>query len=144
MFSRSCEYAFRALIQVARCTAEGRHCPVEQLADGGATPTAFTAKVMQKLARAGLVDSVKGRHGGYLMDKRLARRVRLADVVKAIDGDALYKGCALGLKQCSHAHPCPLHDRFVAVRDDLQRMLEGTSIQDLLEGVAPGEPVRIR
>jgi Rrf2 family iron-sulfur cluster assembly transcriptional regulator len=144
MFSKACEYAFRALIQVARCTAEGRHCSVDELAKGGGSPVAFTAKVMQKLTRAGLVESVRGWHGGYWMDERLAKRVRLADVVKAIDDDSVYKGCALGLKQCSHTNPCPLHERFIAVRDDLRRMLEGTSIQDLVEGVEPGALLRIR
>lgn len=144
MFSKACEYALRALIQVARCTAEGHHCSVEHLAEGGGSPVAFTAKVMQKLTHAGLVESVKGRNGGYRMNERLAKRVCLADVVKAIDDDSVYKGCALGLKQCSHTNPCPLHDRFIAVRDDLRRILESTSIQDLVEGVKPGAPLRIR
>jgi DNA-binding IscR family transcriptional regulator len=52
-------------------------------------------------------------------------------IVQAIDGDKTFKGCALGLEECNEEHPCPIHDKFKAVRDDLKYMLESTSLEEL-------------
>ncbi len=144
VFSKACEYAFRAMVLIAAGSADGGRLTVQDVAKGTGTPPAFAAKILQKLARARLLHSLKGPGGGYELGPALARKVKLSDVVKAIDDDSVYKGCALGLTECSNRNPCPLHDRFIAVREDLQRMLEGTSIQDLTEGFDPRKPLRLR
>ena len=47
--------------------------------------------------------------------------------------------CALGLHQCDAAKPCPLHDHFLGIREDLRRMLERTSVHDLMSGLRDGD-----
>lgn len=59
-------------------------------------------------------------------------------VVNAIDGDQVYRGCAMGLPQCGTRKPCPLHDHFQQVRDDLRAMLEGTNLHTLSLGLEEG------
>ena len=54
------------------------------------------------------------------------------DIVGVLDGDTIYKGCGLGLKQCDANSPCPLHYKFVDIRENLKNMLESTSITSLL------------
>lgn len=56
----------------------------------------------------------------------------------AIDGDAIYCGCGLGLKECNAQKPCPEHDKFAKIRDDLKEMLENTSIYELATGLEIG------
>jgi DNA-binding IscR family transcriptional regulator len=51
--------------------------------------------------------------------------------VKAIDGDSIYRGCGLGLEQCNENHPCPVHDKFKIVRNDLKHLLEQTTLEKL-------------
>jgi DNA-binding IscR family transcriptional regulator len=72
------------------------------------------------------------------MGKGSIDEVNLSEVVKAIDGDAIYRGCGLGLKECDASKPCPVHDKFAKVRSNLQEMLEDTSIYELASGLETG------
>ncbi|MCB0770082.1 MAG: Rrf2 family transcriptional regulator [Flavobacteriales bacterium] len=138
MFSKACEYAIRAVVCIAGCGYEGRRMGLKEIAERTDSPEAFTAKILQKMSRAGLVLSMKGPGGGFEVTPELAKKVRLSDIVSAIDGDRIYTGCALGLSQCNSEKPCPLHDHFIAVREDLRTMLEGTTLQDLVDGLRSG------
>lgn len=140
MFSRACVYGIRAIVCLAACGSkeEGR-LNLKEVAKRTDSPEAFTAKVLQQLSRAGLVRSVKGPNGGFEITTEEAKKVRLSHVVAAIDGDAIYTGCALGLHQCDAAKPCPLHDHFLGIREDLRRMLERTSVHDLMSGLRDGD-----
>ncbi|MCC7501729.1 MAG: Rrf2 family transcriptional regulator [Flavobacteriales bacterium] len=139
MFSKACEYAIRATILIAKASEEGYRLNVKAIAAQTDSPEAFTAKILQKLGHHGLITSVKGPGGGFDLPKAQARKVTLSDIVKVIDDDSIYKGCALGLAQCNSAKPCPLHDHFLRIREDLRRMLEGTTVHDLMSGLAEGE-----
>ena len=140
MFSKACEYAIRAVVCIAAC-GEGKSMNLKAVAKETAIPEAFTAKVLQQLVHAQLVLSTKGPGGGFSMPAALARKVKLSHIVSTIDGDAIYKGCALGLPHCDAARPCALHDHFLKVREDLRRMLERTSVQDLVKDMKEGMSV---
>jgi DNA-binding IscR family transcriptional regulator len=64
----------------------------------------------------------------------------LKDIVEAVDGNAVFTGCALGLKQCSEINPCPLHNQFKAIRSEINQLLQTTEIgkfnHDLLLGIS--------
>jgi len=139
MFSKACEYAIRATVRIAEATAAGQRVTVRTIADGIGSPEAFTAKTLQKLVKAGHIGSMKGPGGGFNLTPARAKKLKLSTIVDTIDGDGIYTGCALGLPQCDNASPCPLHERFTQVRDDLRRLLESTTVHELLGGGAPGK-----
>lgn len=126
------------MICLAACSEKGERLTLSEIASKTDSPHAFTAKVLQQLTKAGLIDSMKGPNGGFSLPTAKAQEVKLSHVVRAIDGDAIYTGCGLGLKECSDKRPCPLHVHFLQVRKDLRRMLEGTSIEDLSRGLKDG------
>lgn len=64
--------------------------------------------------------------------------LKLSSIVAAIDGDDIYKGCGLGLEKCNEKKPCPMHDQFKAIRDELKKMLETTSVKELALGLKDG------
>jgi Rrf2 family iron-sulfur cluster assembly transcriptional regulator len=138
MFSKACQYAIRATVLIAMEGRNGRRMSLVDIAQSTGSPPAFTAKVLQQLARAGILDSTKGPNGGFDLTPAKARKVKLSMVVKAIDGDDVYKGCGMGLPQCNAKKPCPLHDHFQQVRDDLRRMLESTDMHTLSLGLDAG------
>jgi|SRR5579859_4923267 len=122
MFSKACEYAIRAVLFIAQKSRDGAKVGVREIAKGIDSPEHFIAKILQDLSRKGVVQSQKGPSGGFYLDER-SLKTPIADIVRIVDGDEIFTGCALGLKQCSEAKPCPLHQEFKKIRDDLSQLL---------------------
>ncbi len=93
-------------------------------------PANYLSKVLGQLSKLGLLESRKGRGGGY----RLARdpaSVHLRDIVLPIDGIERATRCAFGLPTCSDDDPCPLHDEWKLVKEGFERMLSSRTLADL-------------
>jgi Rrf2 family protein len=132
MFSKTCEYALRALIYITQQTKNGGRIGIKDIAAGIDSPEYFIAKILQDLSRKGFVQSAKGPTGGFYLDSVSLNR-SLADIVKEMDGDKIFSGCALGLKECSETHPCPVHNEFKHIRNNLQKMLNDMKIGDFVD-----------
>lgn len=127
MFSKTCEYAIRAMIFIAQRSKAGNRVGIKVIAKAIDAPEHFIAKILQDLSRKGLVQSLKGPTGGFFMEEE-SSECSLADIVTAIDGDKLFTGCALGLRNCNEKKPCPIHNEFKKVREDIYNMLEAARI----------------
>ncbi|HET8736534.1 MAG TPA: Rrf2 family transcriptional regulator [Pricia sp.] len=138
MFSKACEYGIRAATYIATQSLTGRRVSLREIAEEIDSPMAFTAKILQQLSRNQILDSAKGAAGGFEIERARIDQIRLGDIVFAIDGNAVYAGCGLGLRECNAAKPCPVHDKFVAIRNDLQQMLENTSLYEMTLGLEAG------
>jgi len=132
MFSKTCEYAIRAMIFIAQQSKNGHKTGIKEIAKGIDSPEFFIAKILQDLVRRGLLQSAKGRHGGFYLDKQLMK-CSVADIVRAIDGDKLFSGCGLGLNQCSESKPCPIHHEFKKLRKNVFDMLQKARLSDFPE-----------
>jgi Rrf2 family protein len=139
MFSRACEYGIKATIYIAMQSKEARRVSLKDIAGSSNAPEAFTAKILQILAKANVITSVRGPAGGFEIDADQLSTLKLSQIVSAIDGDEIYKGCGLGLHECSETQPCPVHHKFAKIRNDLRQMLETTTIVELAEGTSKGE-----
>lgn len=117
----------RAVFFIALKTADGGRVGIKEISAGIDSPEHFLAKILQDLSRRGLVQSVKGPNGGFYLEESSLNRP-LSDIVEAVDGNGIFVGCALGLKQCSEVNPCPLHNEFKEIRGRIQQMLYTTSI----------------
>ncbi|TJY37358.1 RrF2 family transcriptional regulator [Pontimicrobium aquaticum] len=138
MFSKACEYGIRATIHISHQSHNGNRVSLKDIAKAIDSPVAFTAKILQSLAKNNVVTSTKGSTGGYEIIENNLNKITLLHVVKAIDGDKIYSGCGLGLNTCNAHKPCPMHDQFKAIRDELKMMLETTSIKELTNGLPQG------
>ena len=131
MFSKSCEYGIKALIYIANYSIKDKRVNIISVAEAIGSPTAFTAKILQRLVKGNIVNSKKGPHGGFAITKERIPLITLKEIVAIIDGDSVYNGCGLGLEECNEEKPCPLHKKFNPVRDKLTVMLEQTTLEDL-------------
>lgn len=138
MFSKACEYGIRATIYIASQSLENKRSSLKDIAAEIASPVAFTAKILQQLSRSEIVSSTLGASGGFEISKAGMKKLRLSQIVFAIDGDTIYKGCGLGLEACNAKKPCPMHDKFKRIRDELKSMLESTSVFELTQGLSEG------
>ncbi|TYB77072.1 RrF2 family transcriptional regulator [Bizionia myxarmorum] len=138
MFSKACEYGIKASIFIALNSYQEQRVSLKAIAKEIASPEAFTAKILQDLVRHNIINSVKGAHGGFEIDKKDIANIKLEQIVRAIDGDKIYNGCGLGLETCDENHPCPVHEKFIDIRNGLKHMLETTNLQELALDIKTG------
>lgn len=138
MFSKACEYGIKASIYIALNSYDGKRVSLKEIAKEINSPEAFTAKILQDLVRSKIINSVKGAYGGFEIEKEHIASIKLSQIVNAIDGDSIYHGCGLGLDVCDANHPCPVHDQFITVRNELKQMLETTNLEQLALDIKSG------
>jgi Rrf2 family iron-sulfur cluster assembly transcriptional regulator len=134
MMTKTGLHAVRAVVALAKLP-EGVYAGAARIAREIGAPQNYLGKLLQVLAREGLVESQKGLGGGF----RLARApedISLFDVVEPIERISRWSGCILGRSECSDGDPCAIHNRWKAVRDAYLHMLRRTTIAEL---VAKGE-----
>src|SRR4051794_35853214 len=115
--TKRADYAIRAVLALAR-TAPGERWSVRQLAEDQGIPARFLSQAMADLMRAGLVDAVVGRRGGYRLAKP-AESISLLDVVEAVEGDSRRRVCILRGGPCALAAVCDVHDVFAGAQEDV-------------------------
>lgn len=139
MFSKTTEYGIRAAIFIASESNQNKRSGLKDIAKKIDSPEAFTAKIMQTLTKNKLIDSVKGVGGGFEIPKERMASIKLSELVDALEGDRVFRGCGLGLANCSEEHPCPMHDKFKSIRNELTHMLETTTLEELALGIKSGD-----
>ena len=139
MFSKTCEYAIRATIYIASESSSGKRCGIRDIARKIESPEPFTAKILQRLVKANIINSIKGNGGGFEIEKAQLKQIKLDQLVKAIDGNDLFDRCSLGLHDCSDKQPCPFHHKYKPLRENLKKTLRETSLLDLISEFNTGE-----
>ncbi len=138
MFSKACEYGLKAMISIATKSEKGQRTNLKEISKDINSPEQFTAKILQQLSRNKLIHSVQGAHGGFEIQKENLGKIKLIDIVKTIDGDKLFVGCGLGLNECDASKPCPIHHRFIGIRENLTKVLSETSLEKMSHDVNGG------
>ena len=138
MFSKSCEYGIRATIFIATQCYNETKVGLKEIAQEIDSPMPFTAKILQVLVKNDIIKSSKGVGGGFMVLKEDLALITLSKIVVAIDGDSVFLRCGLGLSNCSEDHPCPIHEKFKFVKQDLAFMLENTTLEELASGIKTG------
>jgi Rrf2 family transcriptional regulator, iron-sulfur cluster assembly transcription factor len=133
MFTKSCQYAIRAVIYMTGQKTVGKNMGVKEIADALQVPQQFLAKILQQLSKHNLISSVKGPNGGFYISEVNAS-VSLLDIVECIDGKVALSSCILGMPTCSSEHPCPLHHHFYGSREGLKTTLSSCSIGGMMVG----------
>jgi Rrf2 family protein len=117
------------MIYVSARQVDSERAGLDEISEAIGSPKAFTGKILQQLSRADLLESVRGRSGGFKISKK--RKIVLADIVRVIDGEKLLKGCVLGFRACSEVRPCPVHHKYKDVRQHLSETLMSVSLSEL-------------
>lgn len=133
MLSQSVEYALRAVVHLASVAPEAR--TTEQIATVTLVPRAYLSKVLQALARGGVVQSQRGLGGGMSLVKK-PDELTILEVVNAVEPIQRIRTCPLGL--AAHGtHLCPLHRRVDNALALMEQAFEQTTLAEVL-----AEPTR--
>ena len=134
MFSKACEYGIRAVLYIASQSLRERRVKIGDIVQSTGSPEAFTGKILGLLSRNSLVDSYTGPNGGFEIRQDKLQSITIAEIVRAIDGDLFFEGCALGLAHCDADNPCPMHHSVVKIRENMFHVLQHTTVHDLVTG----------
>lgn len=113
-------------------THSDRWSTVKEIADGTGVPKNYLSKILSRLAKEGLVESLKGWGGGFRIRPEVLDRPIL-DIIVMLEGRTVGgpQPCIFGLPECDALSPCPLHHQWKAVRESYDRMMNDTTIASL-------------
>lgn len=134
MFSKTCEYAIRAIITVSKRSLESRIINLHEIANALESPEPFTAKIVQQLSKNKLIDSIKGPTGGYLIPIEKMKKIKIIEIIEIFDGKDVMSKCVLGLKNCGSSNPCAFHHQFVPIREQMSRELTNCTLYEVASG----------
>ncbi|HVO73262.1 MAG TPA: Rrf2 family transcriptional regulator [Ignavibacteriaceae bacterium] len=121
IFSKKCEYGLQAVLYLA-AHMDKNVVSAEEIAKKLNIPKEFVSKILQNLTESGIVYSKKGKSGGFALAKD-PQKIKLIDIVAAIDGLGIFKSCVLGFPNCNPDNPCPLHGKWGELRSKAYDML---------------------
>jgi Rrf2 family protein len=134
MLSKKSQYAFKALIYLAEKYNEGPVL-IAEISKKRKIPLKFLENILLELKKADMLDSRKGKGGGYFL-KKAPSKIRVADVVRLINGPIAMLPCVslYFYERCSNCNEkqCGLHDMMIEVRDATLSILENRTIRDLV------------
>lgn len=129
-------YALRALVYLARESERGELATADRISAHAVVPRRLLARIMSKLARAGLVETSEGRGGG----SRLARapgEITLRDAVEAVEGPFEITHCIMQQRPCGQGRPCALHDAWTEGQNTILENLGTKTLADFSSQVPP-------
>jgi Rrf2 family protein len=141
MFSKTTEYALRAVIHIAANSSEENKLSLDEISAAIDSPRSFTAKILQVLTgKRKLISSVRGPNGGFFItEKQLQLPIRF--ILHAMDEDKRLVRCVIGLQECSETRPCPLHSKYKSIKAQLISMFEDKTILQLVDEMGKGATV---
>ncbi len=141
-FSRRTDYGFMAIRHLALQPA-GSYCCAREIARKHGIPQALTAKLLQRLARRGLIASHHGTKGGYQI-ARPASQITLREVVEAIEGPCGLTDCLTSNHDnCPHQGTCTVQEPLSFVHQQIAAILEGTTLESLSGSPPARRPARV-
>lgn len=125
---RRADYALRAALDLAR-HVDGRR-KSREIGDEMGVPMTYLPQIMAELVRSGLVDSVAGPHGGYVL-ARPAADISLLEVIEAVEGDPASTECVLRGGPCRWDGICAMHVPWSRAQQAMLDQLGATSLADV-------------
>ncbi len=136
--SKKADYALIALKDLALRPA-GTSASAREIAERYDIPIELMAKVLQRLARRGLVASHQGTRGGYHL-ARPATAISVAEVIQAIDGPVMVTACSSDDERCDQYSKCSVRDPLWRIKDRIVQALSACTIFELASDEVP-EPL---
>jgi len=129
LLSQTAEYALRAMAWLAT-VPEGRPIRAVDLSRATGIPTHYLSKVLRRLVLADLLESQKGQGGGFSLS-RPPREIAFIEILSAIDAYPTQGRCAFGWGDCDAADPCPLHNSWSHLNEQIQNWASNTSLEEI-------------
>lgn len=123
-------YALRAMIEIARSSKEGKPASLEKIASRTGISRRYLEHLVVSMRKDGLVNSVRGRRGGYML-ACAAREIRLGQIIEAVIGPVNIVDCVRRPELCLIADVCECREIYQVINDRVLQALNAYSLADL-------------
>lgn len=137
MLSHTCKTAIKAVIYLSSKSENGDKTGIKEISGRINASEHTVGKILQLLARKKIINSLKGPSGGFYLNEGQQEQA-VIHIVEAVEGDAAFKECGLGLNRCSAAHPCPIHNEYKVARELMEKIFRERKVRDLCRSVTNG------
>ena len=137
MLSHTCKTAIKAVIYLSSKSENDVKAGIKEIAGKIKASEHTVGKILQLLARKKIINSLKGPAGGFYLSEAQQEQA-LIHIVKAIEGDSVFRECGLGLTKCSALRPCPIHDEYKVARELMEKLFSERKVRDLCGSVTNG------
>lgn len=137
--TKKADYGLIALKHLAEAaTREGDvvACSTKEIADAYDIPQEALAKILQRLAKAGMLISHHGINGGYAL-ARSSKTITAFEVIKAIDGQLFLTSCSTHKGECHQSSKCNVKEPLRKVNDSIHAVLAKITIADMQDPEGP-------
>lgn len=136
MLSKKCKYAIHALVHLAKRYQEGP-VHIQEIADKERIPKKFLEAILLELRKAKVLQSKKGKGGGYYLAKKPAD-VNLIEIIRLMDGAIAMLPCVSlnyyeACEECRDEVNCSIRSAFIGVRDETLRILADNTLEKMVE-----------
>ena len=139
--SKKADYALIAMKHLA-LRPDQAALSAREIAEQYDIPVELMAKVLQRLAREGLLASHQGTHGGYQLS-RAPSAISVADVIQAVDGPLTVTACSTDEENCEQYSKCSVRDPLWKIRERILEALQACSITELARDTNAPVPITI-
>ena len=132
VFNKAIDYALRALTFLAK-QGEGSIIEVAIISSAELIPKRFLFKIMRSLIKAGIVKSVRGTNGGFMLGRN-PEDISFYNVIEAIEGPILLNHCLIDPSRCNKDATgyCVVHLELAKLREELIQKFQGVNLKMLL------------
>jgi Rrf2 family protein len=140
--SKKADYALMAMKHLATRPDAGS-ASAREIAEQYDIPIELLAKVLQRLARRGLLTSHQGTRGGYRL-ARGADAISVADIIQAIDGPLTVTACSTESENCEQYNKCSVRDPLWRIKDRILSALATCSLREVATEIpTAAEPITV-
>ena len=128
---RNTDYALRAMVRLAG-SYDARLISTRVIADAEAIPYQLACKLMQKLSKAGIIESMMGPAGGFRLSRDPAK-INLLEIIGVIQGPLSLNRCVLGAESCPVGDRCTISAKLKDLQGQMNDYLAGVTLAELVE-----------
>jgi Rrf2 family protein len=129
LVTRETDHAMRCVLYLAR--EQGQFTNVSEISQQINISKSFLAKILQRLVREGIAESIRGINGGFRLLKE-PHQITLLEVFNAIKGIAAVSTCAIDKRRCRMSSKCSVHPIWIEIRREIERRLATQTISSLV------------
>ena len=130
---------YGTMIMTILAADPGRLYPTQELAERAHVAAPTVAKLLKLLTKAGLVESLRGAHGGYKL-ARPAAGITVADVISAIDGPIALTQCSQHKGGCAIESFCGVRTNWRLINQTVRHALEAVSLAQMAAPLRRSHP----